>query len=115
VAEDPRPDKLLDRVQLAIENTRRVITETTVLDATIRRSNQPFRACPTCQGTSFHWLKEASMGAVAAYYRCDHCGHVWSQRSDIPNAEPRTVRQGVIPALPAAAPSSPRPRRRRSR
>jgi uncharacterized Zn finger protein len=57
----------------------------------------PIRPCPTCQRPTTRVLPEASLSALVSYYRCDHCGHVWSTPKDSPDAPYRTVSPGIIP------------------
>ena len=51
----------------------------------------PTRPCPDCQHVAPRWLDGPSTNAVVDYYRCDHCGHVFSVPKDRPNAPSRDV------------------------
>jgi transposase-like protein len=37
----------------------------------------PARTCPKCKQKGRH-LAAISEDCVVEYYRCDHCGHVWT-------------------------------------
>ena len=45
----------------------------------------PERLCPKCN-QSARLLTDVSAYAHVNYFRCDRCGHVWSQGKDDPNA-----------------------------
>ena len=45
------------------------------------------RLCPVCRKPG-RMLPASSSDAVAAYYRCDICGRVWTQRNDALNSPP---------------------------
>jgi uncharacterized Zn finger protein len=36
-------------------------------------------ACPRCGDPAAHYLTATSQRAVVDYFRCDHCGHVWTE------------------------------------
>lgn len=57
----------------------------------------PIRPCPTCQRSTPKLLPEASITAIVNYYRCDHCGHVWSVLKVSPHGPHRTVAPGILP------------------
>jgi hypothetical protein len=50
----------------------------------------PHRLCSQCQRPG-RLLEAASQGAWVTYYRCDACGHVWSQDKMDLDAPPRDV------------------------
>ena len=60
----------------------------------------PTRPCPECGQTAPRYLPAASDHAVAAYYRCDACAHVFSVPKDQPDAAPRAVMPGRLVTLP---------------
>jgi len=50
----------------------------------------PYRVCSQCQRQG-RLLEHVSQGAYVDYYRCDHCGHVWSHEKGKPESKPRDV------------------------
>jgi len=54
------------------------------------------RVCPQCQRQG-RLLEAASTYAYVEYFRCDHCGHVWTHDKDRPDSEPHDV---TIPPKP---------------
>ncbi len=50
----------------------------------------PHRLCSQCQRPG-RLLEASSQDAWVMYYRCDACGHVWSQDKMDLNAPPRDV------------------------
>jgi len=50
----------------------------------------PHRTCPACQRPG-RLLESSSMNALVLYYRCDHCGHVWTHDKHNPDGPPRDI------------------------
>jgi hypothetical protein len=61
-----------------------------------------FARCPTCSGLFGRWLKASSEMAAVHYYRCDHCGGVWTVPKTAAELRRYVTRNLRTPEPPAA-------------
>ena len=61
----------------------------------------PDLRCPNCRSSHARWLRESSQDALADYYLCNECSHVWS----IARGAEHTVRN-VTPLADRSEPAS---------
>jgi uncharacterized Zn finger protein len=58
----------------------------------------PIRPCPVCEHDTTRSLDEISKDARVWYYRCMHCGNVWTVPKDDPDAPSRIISGTKRPA-----------------
>jgi hypothetical protein len=50
--------------------------------AEVSSASVPTLPCPSCDKPTPRLLDTSSKDAAVNYYRCDHCGHVWTIDKD---------------------------------
>ena len=51
--------------------------------------------CSECYAAHGRWLPASSAAAMADYFRCGYCGHVWTLPKGQPDALPVAVTRAV--------------------